>query len=129
MDLRNLKLTGGFAKSVDLGEGLMSDGLGGAIESFSDLTISTISENEGFWAIDHQGAAMDIKNSTISRNVGGGVLFLGTSGGIAMAGTLEGTSSLTLAKKPPLPTRRYQDAPSGGRRIAGASIRRQHHRR
>lgn len=49
MELRNLSLTGGFAESVDLGEGLLTDGSGGAVESFSDLTIRncTISGNLG----------------------------------------------------------------------------------
>ncbi len=107
VELRNLNLTGGFAESVDLGDGAMTDGAGGAVESFSDLTISncvisdntasqgsaiasygrrlsiedsTISDNEGVWAIDHQGAEMSIERSTISGNIGGGVLFLGTFG-------------------------------------------------
>lgn len=109
VEFRNLRISGGFEESVDLGDGVRSNGSGGAVLSYSDLTIrnctisdsrasqgaaisvgggsltileSTIADNEGFWAIDHQGAEMSIESSRISGNAGGGIYFGGTLGSI-----------------------------------------------
>ncbi|MGB5732165.1 MAG: right-handed parallel beta-helix repeat-containing protein [Acidimicrobiia bacterium] len=106
VEFRNLNITGGFAELPEVGGGgILSGGhltivnceitnnrsaSGSGIESFGDLNIqgSTISENDGGWAIRHlgfaiQGEALTIADSRISDNVGGGVLFLGGSGSIS----------------------------------------------
>ena len=73
---------------------------GGVIESFGDLDIqdSVISQNEGAWAVSHQGVALQrealtIADSTISDNIGGGLVVLGPGGNVHDS-TISGNQAL-----------------------------------
>ncbi|MGB5351756.1 MAG: right-handed parallel beta-helix repeat-containing protein [Polyangiales bacterium] len=116
VEFRNLNITGGFAELPEVGGGgILSGGQltivnceitrnrasgGSGIESFGDLHIqgSRISENDGTWAISHQGVAIQgealtIVDSTISDNVGGGLLVLRPGGSISRT-TISGNRAL-----------------------------------